>query len=165
MTGLPPSFFGDVWQVKQMLIALLCESEMKLADEVIETIIDKVSYVRKVPWWYKILDMKVHLHSVVLLLTDAVLWPLFFLLLSIITIYKLNKRLKLDIVFLLWPDFLGCWSEPRWQNRHCRVAKFCFWKSITAENHDATLPKVCVELFSWNIWIYFHPYFDVQTII
>lgn len=32
-----------------MLIALLCESEMKLADEVIETIIDKVSYVRKVP--------------------------------------------------------------------------------------------------------------------
>lgn len=30
-------------QVKQMLIALLCESEMKLADETVEIILDKVS--------------------------------------------------------------------------------------------------------------------------
>lgn len=31
-----------------MLIALLCESEMKLADETIEIILDKVRY-RKIP--------------------------------------------------------------------------------------------------------------------
>jgi len=30
------------WQVKQMLIALLCESEMKLADDTIEMILDQV---------------------------------------------------------------------------------------------------------------------------
>lgn len=29
-----------------MLIALLCESEMKLADETIEIILDKVSYLK-----------------------------------------------------------------------------------------------------------------------
>lgn len=30
-------------QVRQMLIAILCESELKLADETIEVILDKVS--------------------------------------------------------------------------------------------------------------------------
>jgi hypothetical protein len=38
------SLFVIVWQVKQMLIALLCESEMKLADETVEIILDKVNY-------------------------------------------------------------------------------------------------------------------------
>lgn len=32
-----------------MLIALLFESDMKLADDVIETILDKVSYAYRIP--------------------------------------------------------------------------------------------------------------------
>lgn len=34
--------FYNYFQVKQMLIALLCESEMRLTDDTIETILDKV---------------------------------------------------------------------------------------------------------------------------
>lgn len=36
--------YPSLLQVKQMLIALLCESEMKVADETIERILDKVSW-------------------------------------------------------------------------------------------------------------------------
>ncbi|KAH0648571.1 hypothetical protein KY285_033819 [Solanum tuberosum] len=42
--------FIERQEVKQMLIALLCESEMKLADETIESILDKDGKIDKSEW-------------------------------------------------------------------------------------------------------------------
>lgn len=106
-----------------MLIALLCESEMKLADETIEMILDKVSGVSH------------NLHKFI-----AVTFFCFLLLHC-----PLPHRDLLVVMLVLMQslaDICGSRHRPGWKNRQVRMAQLCDSKPFVVEDHDTPISEV-----------------------
>lgn len=105
-----------------MLLALLGESEMKLADETVEAILDKVSCDPK-------LQRPDH---------SPVMWFVGIIHCFFIT----NESAESWNTSLCLVDIFGSGYEPRWEDRHVRMAIFCFQEPLVIKDHDTPLFKV-----------------------
>lgn len=105
-----------------MLLALLGESEMKLADETIEAILDKVSCDRK---------LQKSDHSLVTWFVGI-----------IHGFFSTNESAESWNVSLCLVDIFGSGYKARREDRHVRMAIFCFQEPLVIKDHDTPLFKV-----------------------
>lgn len=114
-----------------MLLALLGESEMKLADETIEAILDKVSCDRKlqksdqslVTWFVGII------HG----------------------FFSTNESAESWNVSLCLVDIFGSGYKARREDRHVRMAIFCFQEPLVIKDHDTPLFKVSRRVVFFSV--------------